>query len=359
MSKFKPTVEQLGAALKRSAKANDAVGVDRAADELIERAWEGIEADDAELPMRAAKILQDAGHPAGYEIAALSLDHRDEPQKAIEILEKGVKEIADVWRLWELLGNLRSDQKLFAEAAEAFARALACPEPATASIRFNIALTCCRQAKFAEAIESLDRVGLDTLEDRELRLNCFALKTAALNSLERCADAEALARKVIDSVHEEDFVEEEAPHLAELHAQLARALGAGGKIDEALTHAHDAISIDPGNELALELIRNSANLRSASAQMFTLTVSGTWPEPIDEDSQEPPEFVQSFSVIADTVDEAMQLVRDISPEPLRDSLQLQESETVKPLPDEAKGVCQISPYVFVDLEEDDSEGETS
>ncbi len=354
MTKFKPSVEQLCAALRRSARANDSAGTQRAADELIERAYEAIEDDDPDQPMSIAEVLQQVGHPAGYELAAVSLDHREESEKAIETLEKGVKALPNASRLWELLGNMRSDAGAYELAAAAFEKALACGDVDAASVQFNIALTLCRQHKYAEALSRLGQVSPDSIQDQELRLNTLALTTSVLNSLERYEEALKVARKTLDGVDEEQCSDDEAVPASELHAQMAEALRAQGKANEALEEARHALVMDQGNEAALHLIRSMADRKSAESQLIQVTVTGTWPEAIDQ-APAGSQFFQTFTVIADTPDEAMGFVRELALDTLRESIAIRDSEVIKPMPNEPKGLCQVSPFLF--FAEEDGEQE--
>ncbi|MBI5534255.1 MAG: tetratricopeptide repeat protein [Deltaproteobacteria bacterium] len=352
MTKFRPTTEQLLAALKRCVGAHDQVGAQRTADELIERAFEALDGDHDPEATEIGRHLQEVDHPAGFEIEALVLDRNSESPKAIELLEGAVKKLPDSWRLWEMLANLYSDAERPDDALKTYERALACPEPEEASIRFNLALTHARAQRYDEALKAIEPVDLDEIEDEELRLNTLAFKASVLSAAERSAEAAELVRTTLAEIDEEDYTEETIPHIAELHAQLARAvLDLEKDKDKALAHAIDAIRIDQGNDLALQIVRAVNGKTSAGASLMQLTIKGVWPEPF-EGEKEPREYRQTFGVIADTREQALEFAKSLSPEELRASMTIEDFETVQATPEEPIGVCQVSPYIFFADEEE-------
>jgi len=351
MSKFKPTVDQLFASLKRCAQAQDRVGAERATEEIIERAFEAIENEDNEQAVAIGRRLQEIGHSVGYEIEALVLDEASEAAKAIEVLDRGLAALPDSWRLWELLGNINSDEARPDEAGKAYEKALACTDADPSSVRYNMALNLARSDKYDEALAAIAPIDIEKLEEAELRLNLAAFKTSVLTQVGKFDDAIALAQSVLGKLREDDFTEESVPHIAELHAQLGRSQAEGKEdADKAMAHALDAIRIDQGNELALSLVRAIRNDLSKDAQLFQITVKGTWHE-LFEGETENREFRQTFAVIADSKEQAFEMARELSPEELRKSLSLEESEAVQAVPEEPKGVCQVSPFMFYDDDE--------
>jgi tetratricopeptide (TPR) repeat protein len=355
MSKFKPTPDQLFASLKRCLAAKDQVGAERAAGELIEHAFQALDSEHDQQASSIAENLRSVDHPAGWEISALLLEHQEKVDEAVALLEDGVKKIPTSWRLWELLGNLYSDADKVDEALKAYDKALTCPEPDEASIRFHLAVAHARTEKFDEALGALEPIDFDEVEDDELRLSALAFKVSVLNSASRNAEAAALATEILEEAGEDDYTEDTIPHFAELHAQLARAVLEKDRDTKlALSHAHDAIHVDQGNDMALQIIRAITGKPSPSACLIQLTVKGTWPEPFEGETERR-EFRQTFAVIAETPEQALAFVRDISPEELRSAISVEQSETLQPTPDEPMGVAQASPYMFF-ADEDDEDG---
>jgi tetratricopeptide (TPR) repeat protein len=346
MTKFRPTVEQLFASLKRCVAAKDPTGAQRAADEIIERAFEALDGEHDPEAVDIARGLQKVDHPAGWEVEALVLDRNEESAKAIELLEEGVKKVEDSWRLWEMLGNLYSDAERFDDALKTYDKSLTCPEPDVPSVRFNMGLTFARAERFEDALAAIEPVDLEEIEDEELLLNTLAFKASVLNSLGKFDEAAKLARAAIADLGDDEYDEETIPHVAEIHAQLARAVIEGEQdADKAMVHAQDAIRIDQGNDLALQMIRAINGKLSPDAQLMQLTVRGVWPEPFEGET-EPREFRQTYGVIADNKEQAMEYVRGLSPEELRDALSIEDFEIIQAAPEEPVGIVQVSPYIF-------------
>jgi hypothetical protein len=60
--------------------------------------------------LEIGKKLKSMKYSGGFEIMAMAYADDDQKDKAIECLEEGVKTCPDVWILWQMLGNYRSDQ---------------------------------------------------------------------------------------------------------------------------------------------------------------------------------------------------------------------------------------------------------
>lgn len=350
MTTFKPSVEQLAAALKRSVAAKDDTGAQRAADELIERAAEALDADNDAEAARIARLLQESKHPAGYEIEAVVMDGQGKSPEAIALLEGATQSLPTAWRLWELLGNLLSDAEQFDRAHEAFESASKCPGVDVASIGFNRALTYCRGDEPDKGLELLRNIPAEALADAALGLHVSALEASILNEVDRFEEARTVAQKALDRVRDKDLSDEAASHVAELHAQLGYAAEGLGEPNAALDFAFEALRHDQSNEHALDVIRTVRNEESEQAKLYRVTFKGIWPDPIEGKQELQPVF-QSFSVIGDTEEEVLGFARELIPEELREAMKHHETEMVEDAPNEPKGVCQITPFVVIESEE--------
>lgn len=354
MTKFSPTVEQLVSALRRSMQSKDEVGAQRAVDELLTRAWESIDRDeDAVEGRRISELLKDAAHPAGFEISAVILEQAGEIDKAIETVQAGLQLAPTVARLWELLGNLHSDADRHAEAQEAFDKALGCEHHNEASIHYNKSLSFYRDQNFEPANAELDKIDAKDIDDDELQMHIQALRVSTLNGLQKFKEAIVLAKKVLETYPEDVCPESCISHLAEVHAQLGRAiLERENDPVKALACAKNAIRCDQGNPLALDLVRAIGNKKSPNSKMLNVSVKGVWLEPFEGET-EAPEFLQSFTVIADNQDEAFEMIKEICPDELSARISLDECEEIKDAPEEPKGVCEVSAFMFFSGDEEE------
>ena len=67
-------------------------------------------------------------------------------------------------------------------------------------------------------------------------------------------------------------------------------------------------------------------------------------------------FYTSYDVVADSVEEALRLLKRFEPREIRDSVRVESCEDVEARPDERKGVYRISGYSLFPLEGDDESG---
>lgn len=354
MTRFTPTSEQLAAAIKRCLSAHDSAGADRAAEELMTRAFESLDTDKtASEAFRIGDLLQNAGHPSGYEITAIAWQHTDQVDRAVEVLRKGVDNFPAVSRLWAMLGACCADNQQAEQAICAFENALSCTDVDEPSVRYEFSLALQRAKKPSRALDVLNKVTVDPTQDPEFAMTCSALKAGLLNGCRRYDEAIDLAADNLEKVAAIELSEYGLGQVAELHAQVAHALLHRGDPKGALDHARKAIHLDQGNSAALLMMRTISPVRSPDAKLITLIVKGTWTVPFDG-HDEPSDFYQTFAVVADCEDEALGYALQLSPDELRASMSIEQSEVVKPAVDEPKGVVQVSPYVFL-TEMDDEE----
>ena len=99
-----------------------------------------IEQGELGAALETAGELLAMGWSGGFVLEALVHRWKGEPEVAVSKLEAGTKRAPYDWRLWQLLGNLRSDLSLFDEAIEAFDRAEKCEGSSMVAVRFNRAI---------------------------------------------------------------------------------------------------------------------------------------------------------------------------------------------------------------------------
>ena len=133
-------------------------------DELIRQGFELLEVEDFQGAIKVGKQLQTKRHTSAFEILALAHAGLGNAQRAVVVLEEGIRRGPDVWLLWQLLGNCRSDLGLYDVAHEAYESALKCPGVNASSVHLNAAIALSRQKRLDEAMARLDLV-----EDNELQ----------------------------------------------------------------------------------------------------------------------------------------------------------------------------------------------
>ena len=313
-------------------------------DVMIERAFELLEEGNSEEALALGRELEEARHTSGFEIQALAHGDLGDLPEAIQILERGVELAPEVWLLWQLLGNYRSDEGLWEEALEAYERALRCPGVDGRSVHYNVATLLSRENRDEEALSHLQLEHLGAEEPR-LELVCLmaSLRIALLTRLEWFDEALAEGRRFLTKARVEDWVDE---HLAPVLGEYASALWQGRSDREGAENAAwEAIALDKMEGAAMWVLRELNPVASSRGHLFWLKLEGRGSEPLEGD-QTPPGFFTTYEVVADSADEALEFARLFEPPGVRDSLRIEESEVLEERPGEPKGVYRSSGYSF-------------
>ncbi len=306
-------------------------------DEEIDAAFDLIEAGNFQAALQLGRRLRRESPEWGFEILALAYEGLDKRRRAIQVLEQGVAEAPDAWRLWQLLGNYRSDEGEFEACHEAYRRALKCPEVDVSSVHLNFAIALLRQEKFSEALRHLSRV-----TDPQMRLEAMDLRMELFNRLEWYAQAIDLGRRVKEAYEDlaEDLDQQGVQALAKVYAELGLALWFGREDrDAALELTWEALRLHKAQHTAMWLLRELTGEISPNAAYYQLTIQGRWFEPRECDGEWcVPEFLATYEVAADSPEEALEMVRLFEPPEVRDTLEIVEAVKTSPFPDEPKGV---------------------
>lgn len=106
------------------------------------------------------------------------------------------------------------------------------------------------------------------------------------------------------------------------------------------------------NRRAAWLLREILDERSPEAKAWRITVEGRWAQPY-EDSDKDYGFFATYTVVADTPEEALEFIRPFEPEEVRFTLKLNTAVDIEPQPDNPKGVYEaVGAYQFFPLDEE-------
>ncbi|MCI0567489.1 MAG: hypothetical protein L0Z52_04745 [Acidobacteria bacterium] len=301
----------------------------------MEEAFEALAGHDTKRALRIGRELKKLRHSSNFEIMALAHVADGQTEQAVAVLKEGVGAAPTVWRLWQLLGNCYSDLERFQESHAAYGRALGCPGADASTIQLNRAIALEREERHGEAIQALSDVSAE-----DLRLRRIAMTIDLLNALGRHSEARILGEEAarIDAPEEEDRAS-----LASIYAGLGRAIWEERRrSEEALGWAWKAVALEKDEATALWLIREIAHRQSPSARYMRLLVRGRWNESITGD-EEPPGFYVTYEVVADSREEAMQMIRPFEPAAIRESLSLERCDILEKAPDQPMGVYVAAP----------------
>ena len=126
--------------------------------ELMDRGFKLLDDEDYPAALETGEKLISLNHSSGYEIKALALDGLSRRPEAIAILEEGVSKAPQVWLLWQLLGNYRSDACEYEKAHGAYRVALTCPDVIEEDVNFNRAIAHYRAGEGEKALELIPTI---------------------------------------------------------------------------------------------------------------------------------------------------------------------------------------------------------
>lgn len=316
---------------------------DRAkAEELFKEGNDLLEACDFEGALSIGKKLQKLSYSGAFEIIALSYEGLDKKQKAVTVLEEGVKKAPSIGRLWQLLGNLHSDLNQFTKAFDAYEKGLNTPTADVASLNYNYGLALLRANKIdlaeVKATFLIQYRGNNNL-DPALSLLIDSLRMSLLNRQEKYLDCVAYSETLA-------LREEECPkEVALIWEKKAYALWKIGSIDKSFFYLKKAIQLDKHNRDAQWLLRELNKEKDfKDAKYYRILVHGKWPRPF-QGEKVAPNFYTSYDVVADNKQEAFEYIKIFEPKELHGSLEMEEAKVLK-AKKQPKGVYQTSGYAF-------------
>ncbi|MEZ4489455.1 MAG: hypothetical protein R3F51_17855 [Cyanobacteriota/Melainabacteria group bacterium] len=325
------------------------------AEKLFEKARSCLDNYQLDEAIELGNELLSMNFSGGFEILALAFQQQNEFERAIEILETGVEQCPDLWLLWQLLGNMHSYQKNYAEAYSAYERALACPDAWKDSVMLNKAIALSREGDYQASEEALP-----DLENSNLAIEILSVRLANLNALEEWYKVMQY-EPVVGSYVQEVFRQGDGDQInasdlgfvSSILADLAYAyLQHGDAIERAKESARLSLNLNRQCARALQVVREIRNEKSDDAVAFRVIVEGRWPEKMEDDDRELG-FFSTYEVVASSTEEALEYIKEIESKDLVATLSLDEAEELAPEPSLTKGVYWRSGYNLFPLEETD------
>ncbi|MEZ4337921.1 MAG: tetratricopeptide repeat protein [Sandaracinaceae bacterium] len=297
-----------------------------------------LEAGDLEAAEAAAAALIGMRWSGGFVIRALALRAAGRPEAATSVLEDAVTRVPADGRLWQLLGNLRSDLGRLDDALVAFGRALEGEGVSTTAVRFNRAVAHRRAERFGEALADLEPIlGLPS-PPGEIAASALSLALDCLAHLGRAEDACAMVEAALDRCAEDD------PRRPALHAEHALALHRGGApraaVEAAFTAAVDGGAATPALFLLARALFPSA--ASDAPRRYRLVVRGPAPAGLEAEG-----FLRVFDVVAASPEAALEMARRFVGTEARTALAIEQHAVIEEAPALEPGVHGASePMLF-------------
>lgn len=306
------------------------------ADALMREACSLLDAFDHEGALRIGKRLETMRYTGAFEIQALAHAGMGDIPHAIAVLEVGVTKGPNVWLLWQLLGNYRSDLGRFSEAHAAYERALHCPDVDRSCVFLNIATVLSREGRFDRALEALGQVTSPALRSRAAALRLSILGQRGGHEHVIREGEQLLAALDADA---------DAEMAAAIEIEVGEAYLRGRRDQQrAAELAMSALARDRSSRGALALLRDVDSRFSQRAMYYRLLIEGDWPRSTCDRAPDEHGFFVTYDVVADSIDEALTFVARLEPQHVRATLRLSESEALEPRPTEPKGVYRRTGY---------------
>lgn len=318
---------------------------------LFEQGLAFVDEGRLEEAQHIATRLQEMYFTGCFELRARAWEAAGETERALQALEEGVQLAPGNWMVWQVFANFLSDNGDYERAEKAYRQALELPEVDTTEVTYNLALMQMRAGEVSAARRLLGHIETD-----ELSVQRRSLELSLLNEAQRYEEATELAQSWLEH---RDAPEDEEGLVAQsqLHAELAYAAFHTGERDLSAEQARAAIGIDKTNPRAMWVIRELAGTRTGSSHVFELVVEGRWHMPFDDQS-EPPGFMTTYTVVAETPAKALELVRPFEPAEVRATLAIAEVIEGEQQPGVPDGVYEAGAgYSFFSLEENEESGE--
>lgn len=291
-----------------------------------------------EKAMRIAAQLEELRFSSSFEIAAQAYAGLGDLEKAISVLERGVKLAPDVWGNWQLLGNYLSDLERFESAASAYRNALKCPNARVGSIQLNQAILANRQNKYDEALQILDKI-----DEKDLLLHISETRVSSLKGLNKIEEAISLANRILSELSDKD-------NYAEMQDRVAAALGRlrlmSGEDKEVVREwaIHSAKSHTQFRML-LALIRDIDAKYSETANYYRLLIHGIIPITSPR-YREARGFYTTYDVVADNAAEGLKFIRDFEDDDVKGNLFIDNEDMMEQRSKDPKGVYWRTGYSF-------------
>ncbi|MEZ4825752.1 MAG: hypothetical protein R3C61_05575 [Bacteroidia bacterium] len=285
---------------------------------LIEHAWDLIQADNLEQAAEIGRELKAEGVESGYRIVAMTYAMEENYDEAIAEIEAGIKTLPDAWQLHLQLGNFLSDKGDFDAALRTFDQTSRMPGAERHWINMNKAVVYTRKMDFDQALTILQDIEHPEAVNQAIELQLRILDQLGRHDL------------ILEMEEELEYLqtpedEAEAEILSQICTYIARAYFVENQNEPARHYVRQAIEYDRCNEDAAAVLREITGRFSEKSQIFSLIVSGVINDP---DSEDEIPFLTTYGVVATSESDALEMIREFEIDAVvKDSLLIEEADS--------------------------------
>lgn len=314
-------------------------------DKLMDEAFELIECCESKKALKIADKLEKLRYTGAFEVRALAYAEMERLDKAIKVLEEGVKKAPNVWRLWNLLGNYNSDKGKYKQAIDAFKNGLKCEYNDEVTILYNYALVLRRNKQSKEAFSKI-KEGLQHSEFKEasnsIKLLSYSLYLGLLNEFKKYNEVVKYSKELNFS----SSVKNECnTQWSSILYELAFAYWKLGQNKELNQNLNQSIEFHKHNKDSQWLLRElGKNEDYSNSKYYRILLEGVWYQPFEGEKKKPG-FYTSYDVVSDDLDEAMEFIKKFESKEVHASLKIEKIQT-KRVKKQPKGVYSTSGYSF-------------
>ncbi|MFK7989625.1 MAG: tetratricopeptide repeat protein [Sandaracinaceae bacterium] len=267
----------------------------------------------------------------GFEIKALAMAGTGDREGATRVLEAALENVPDAWRLWHLLGNLRSDLGRADAALKAYDNAVSRGGSGEISLLYNRAIARHRRGDPGGALADLEPILALPRPPGPIAEDVLSLTARCLSEIGRAADGLAMVEDALSRAADDD------PRRPRLHAEHAMALSRAGEREgarEAFSLAADAGIVTPG---FLALGRSLLSEVKGPHVRYQLILQALTPD-ADQTG-----FLRVFDVVALSPDDATTLCVAHLDEGTRAGADVERCSVMEPASTLERGVHGVSP----------------
>ena len=270
--------------------------------ELVQQIWGLMEEEDWQGAIAICDELKAMPSEAGFRMRAMIHVFQEQANEALTEIQAGIDQFPEAWELHMQWGNLLSDSGDPSEALKIFDKTAKLPGAELHWIQLNQAMALFRQQSFEEALDLLQSIAHPQAIN-----DAFALQLAILDAINRNDLILQLAEEDLEVLQPpEDDADAEV--LATICTSIASAAWYEDKGEEVVRfYLQQAFDYQRGHPQALWLWREMHPEFSDDAQFYTLLMRGRFLP--SEDGLAGDEFLTSYGVMADSPQEAVEMVK--------------------------------------------------